>query len=306
MPKKLLVLAAMLVTLLGMATPAFAQDPGEVPAQDEVPACVLANACGDRSAEHQAVEQQQPAMAPASDIDQPFSVSPASDEDRSFTITDSGSNHNLNTMVQGCDAGCAARVAQATEEAITGADSDSEAGTDPAAAFSTAMNAARSPGGSPGSGEAAASEQVESPLQGREAAAYRAAFEAAKEAGLDDEAAKEAAEVAVTEASKTRKGGTPSEGIAAAKGKIHKDRTSKIGASDDGSSEEETTEDTDEEVAASGEDGGTGGEDVQTAPADSRAPLLLGGVALLSVGGYAALRFARSRSPVRGRRLVRT
>jgi hypothetical protein len=162
-------------------------------------------------------------------------------------------------------------------------------------------------------------------VQASEAVAYRAAFEAAKEAGLDDEAAKEAAEVAVAEASKTRKGGPPSEGLAAAEGKTHKERASKgtdegkdredknsrkdntqeDDTATDNASEEDVTEDADEEVAASGEDGGTGGEDVQTTPAGSRVPLLLGGTTLLSIGGYAGLRFARSWTPVRGRRLLR-
>ncbi len=165
------------------------------------------------------------------------------------------------------------------------------------------------------------------PVQGSEAAAYRAAFETAKEAGLDDEAARESAVVAVAEARKTRKGGSPSEGIAAAEGKTRKEQTSKKVAAqgkaredkksrkdktreDDTAtptaSEEDVTEDADEEVVASEEDGGTGDEDVATAPAGSRAPLLLGGVALLSIGGYAGLSFARSWTPVRGRRLLRS
>lgn len=163
-------------------------------------------------------------------------------------------------------------------------------------------------------------------MQASEVAAYQAAFEAAKEAGLDDVAAKDAAEVAVAEASKTRKGGSPSEGIAAAEGKTRKEQTSKKVAAQgkdredmksredktreddtatDNASEEDVTEDADDGVAASEEDGRTGGEDVATAPVGSRVPLLLGGVAFLSVGGYAALLFVRSRTLVRGRRLLR-
>jgi membrane protein involved in colicin uptake len=164
------------------------------------------------------------------------------------------------------------------------------------------------------------------PVQGSEAAAYRAAFETAKEAGLDDEAAKDAAEVAVAEARKARKGGSPSEGIAAAESKTRKEPASKKAAAQskdredkkpqedktredytvtDNASEEDVTEDTHDEVAASGEDGETGGEDVQTTPAGSRAPLLLGGVGLLAVGGYAGLRFVQSWSLTRARRLLR-
>ena len=150
------------------------------------------------------------------------------------------------------------------------------------------------------------------PVQGSEAAPYRAAFETAKEAGLDDEAARESAVVAVAEARKTRKGGSPSEGIAAAEGKTHKEQTSKEAAAqgkdrkDEKSRKDKTREDDTATPTASEEDGGTGDEDVATAPAGSRAPLLLGGVALLAVGGYAGLRFARSWTPVRGRRLLRS
>ena len=66
----------------------------------------------------------------------------------------------------------------------------------------------------------------------------------------------------------------------------------------DNASEEDVTEDADDGVAASGENDdslGSGGEDVQTTPAGSRAPLLFGGVAFLALGGYAGLRLAQSR-----------
>jgi hypothetical protein len=87
--------------------------------------------------------------------------------------------------------------------------------------------------------------------------------------------------------------------------KSHEDKTREDDTATDNASEEDVTEDADNEVAASGEDGGSGGEDVQTTPAGSRVPLLLGGVAFLALGGYAALLFVRSRTLVRGRRLVR-
>ena len=285
MPKKLAVFAAMLVLVLSMSVPALAQHSGEIPAQDEVPACVLEDACRNTSAEHQAVGEQ-PAGSSPSDIDQ-SALTPSEDGSRGF-------RYNGN---QGCDSECAARVAQAAEETIGGEDSDE--GSDPAAAFGAAMDAALSPDGTRA---AAPSERAGAAAEDSEAAAYQSAFEAAKEARLDDEAVTKAAGVAVAEASRTRKGGSPSEGIAAAEGKTRKDESSKDKARENTADEEESTT---EEVATSEENDGTGGEDVVATPAGSRVPLLLGGVAFLSVGGYAALRFALSRPPVRGRRLLR-
>jgi hypothetical protein len=314
-PKKLTILAAVLVLVLSMSAPALAQQPGEIPLQDEVPACELYDACRNTSADHQ--------YEPEGDA---FSVTPASDIDQATFAPSENGNGVRYGAAQSCDGECAERVVAAARDAMGVEDSDD--GTDPADTFSAAMDAALSPGSSPGSGDAAASEQAEVPVQGSEAAAYRAAFETAKEAGLDDVAAKDAAEVAVTEARKTRKGGSPSEGIAATEGKTSKagkdrasteaaqgkdredkesreDKTREDDTATATASEEDVTEDADDGVVTSGEDGGTGDEDVATTPAGSKAPLLLGGVALLSVGGYAALRFVRSRPPVQGRRLLR-
>jgi hypothetical protein len=84
-----------------------------------------------------------------------------------------------------------------------------------------------------------------------------------------------------------------------------KDKSHEDDASDEENADEEATEDTDEGIVASGEDGGSG--NAPTTPADSKAPLLIGGVALLSVGGFAGLRFAPSwpSSSARGSRLLR-
>ncbi len=201
----------------------------------------------------------------------------------------------------------------------------SDTGPSPTETFSAALQAARDAGSS-ATREAIASEETGAPVE--ETAAYQAAFEAATEAGADDETAKETAKQAVAdllpneaangealtgEASKTSKvrASGSGESIAAAKDKTSKDKV----ASKDDATEEETTEEetasteeetasteettdetTDDEVVATsnGEDGGSGGENATTTPAGSRAPLLLGGIALLSVGGYAGLRFARS------------
>jgi hypothetical protein len=299
LPKKLAVLAAMLVLVLSMAAPAVAQQTGEVPEQDEVPACVLANACGDTPGEYQ--------YEPEGDA---FSVSPESDTDQPFEVASEGGKSVQYSGEANCSE-CGAKVAQAAQDAIGVEDSDD--GTDPTDAFSAAIDAAHSPSGT---GDAAASEETRVPV--KDTPSYRAAFETAKEAGLDDEAAMEAAEVAVVEASKTRKGGSPSEGLAAAEGKTHKERASKgtdegknredknsrkdntqeDDTATDNASEEGVTEDATKEVAASGENDdnlGSGGEDVQTTPAGSRAPLLFGGVAFLALGGYAGLRLAQSR-----------
>ena len=123
---------------------------------------------------------------------------------------------------------------------------------------------------------------------------YRFAFEAAKEAGADDETAKEAAEQAVSEANS---GG-------AAKGKDRKDRAGEDKAREDTATDEEYVAASDEGDGGS-DSPGSGDGDTVTAPTGSRAPLLLSGVAFLSVGGFAALRFTRSWSSFALRRLSR-
>ena len=94
----------------------------------------------------------------------------------------------------------------------------------------------------------------------------------------------------------------PAHGVKPRKYKARKEDTTTKNASE----EETTTEETAVNDGGGGAGGGAGGEEAATAPAGSRVPLLLGGIALLSFGGYAAFRmFARSRPPVRGRRLLR-
>ncbi len=188
--------------------------------------------------------------------------------------------------------------------------------------------------------EAGADDETAQEVAEQATVAYQAAFKAAKEAGADDETAREAAEQVVDgllsdetassagesvpgKANKARKvskgGGTAaSEGkkdrkdqasrADDGKGKDRKDKPRKDKVRNDDASEEEATDEetTDEEGATSGENGGADGGDTPSTPAGSGATLLLGGVALLSVGGYAGLRFARSWSSTHvGRRLLR-
>lgn len=342
MPKKLAVLAAVLTAVLGMTTPALAQvqetapegqyepegDTFTVPPASEVD-------CGSQVVPQvaQATPQEEVPEQPATP-----SVAPGlegEDVDESFNVIGGGDNGNPCTNITGnvqnsvlpkssdqevnqapaCGS-CGIQVVKAAQDAITGGGSS---GTNPKETFGAALDAARDAGGTK---EAAASEEAGAPVE--DTAAYQAAFEAATEAGADDESAKETAEQAVAEAvssaggsatgkankaSKVRKGGS-GEGIAAAQGKVRKDRASKADdgkgkyrkdkARNDNASEEETT---DEEVATSADNGGGGVG--PTTPAGSEVPLLLGGVALLSVGGYVGVRFARSWTSVPGRRLLR-
>ncbi len=305
MPKRLAVLTAILAAFLGVATPALAQEE---------------TVSGDQYAPEldcsRPVGQEAPPVPPATPVPDGSTVTPSDDDlDRCAGITG-----NVQSQSEAFDApascgACGAFVAQVAEDAVTG---DGSAGDDSTGAFGAALNAARSSGGAR---EAAASEDTSS--DGIEdTGAYQAAFDAAKKAGADDETAKEAAEQAVAEAddsgadkaSKVRKGRAVKE--AAAEGKTRKDRASKADngkdkprkdktRKDTAVDDEETTEDTDEEVAAGADDGGSGSEDAEAASTGGHASLLLGGVAFLSVGGYAALRVARSWSPVRGRRLLR-
>jgi hypothetical protein len=166
------------------------------------------------------------------------------------------------------------QVAQGALEAVTG---DEPGGTDSTDAFGAAVKAARSAGGTR---EAAASEETETPAEDN--AVYQAAFTAAKEAGADEETAKEAAEQAVAEADS---------------GKAHEGKDGKERAGQDKARED--TVDNEDVATSDKEDGGSDSPDsgdgnTVTTPTSSRVPLLFGGVAFLSVGGFAALRFARS------------
>jgi hypothetical protein len=126
-----------------------------------------------------------------------------------------------------------------------------------------------------------------------ETTVYRAAFEAAKEAGADDETAKEAAEQAIAEANS---GGVASD-------KDRKDRASEGKTREDTPSDEDVTASDVEDGSSDSPSSESG--DTMTGSPDSRTPLLLGGAAFLSVGGFAALRFARSWSSSEFTRLPR-
>jgi hypothetical protein len=273
---KLAVLATVLVLGLVVAAPALAQD--------ECPACELHEACLDTSEEQETVGNQ---YTEGPELTQPFPVTPAPEVECEGDSTNpcspnQGVAQSDNARYAGgvpeaafdapasC-ASCGLHVAQGALDAITG---DRSGGTDSADAFGAALQAARSAGATR---EAAATEEAGTPLE--DTAVYRAAFEAAKEAGADADTAKEAAEQAVAEAESGR----------AAKGKDRRER-----AGEDKAREDTIKDEKEEDVAASEDAGGSGGEYAAATPAESRAPLLFGGVAFLSVGGFAALRFARS------------
>ncbi|CAA9446122.1 MAG: hypothetical protein AVDCRST_MAG28-862 [uncultured Rubrobacteraceae bacterium] len=331
MPKKLAVLAAVLAAVLSMTTPALAQD--EFPTCEIQDACLdtpeeqqIANGeedipsvsgigCEGLPADQ---EMSNPIQDPECDeVDQSLEDFPGSNG--SQKVNSAGNLQSASAAQYGISpacATCAQDVLTAAKEAITKGGSDG--GTSPEETFGAALDAARDTGGTR---EAAASEEAGTPVE--DTAAYQAAFEAAKEAGADDETAREAAEQAVADlrsdvatssadrsatskankASKVRKGGgtTAAEGKKDrkdrasrsddGKGEDRKDKARKGKASNDGASEEETTN---EEVVTSGDNSGAGGGDTPSTSTGSGAPLLLGGVALLSVGGYAGLRLARS------------
>jgi hypothetical protein len=268
---RLAVLAAVLVLVLVTSVPALAQN--------EIPACELEDTCLDTSEGQEATAGQ---YAESPGPDQAPSVSPTpevpsedSNDDQYTSNTGNAQNGTPEAALAApasCGS-CGVQVAQSAQEAITGR---GDGGTNPSNAFGAVLQAARDAGGTR---EAAASEEAGTPVE--ETAAYRTAFEAAKEAGADDETAKEAAEQAVAEADSGR----------VVTGKDRKKR-----ASEDKPREDAVNEDA---VAGAGEDGGSdslgsGDGDTVTTPTGSRAPLLLGGVAFLSVGGFAAFRFARS------------
>ena len=300
MPKKLAVLTAVLaMVLLCTPVPALAQ---------EVFACEVQDACLDAPEEQKAADEQDtgspepaqtPYVPPAPEVEcEGDSINPCLPN---HGVPQTGNARNGDVPEASFSApascgSCGTQVAQGALDAITGAGSGD---TESTGAFDAALQAARGAGGTR---EAVASEEAV-----EDTPTYRAAFEAAKEAGADDETAKEAARQAVAEADSgravTSKAGKDRKERASkedtGKGNDRKDKTRE----DSTGSEEETTK---EKVAASGEEGGgTGDEDAATASAGNGAPLLLGGVALLSVGGYAGLRVARSWSWSDVRRLLR-
>lgn len=301
MPKNLAVLTAVLaMVLLCTPVPALAQ---------EVPACEVHDACLEAPEEQKAAYEQDTG-SPEPAQTSPATPAPEMECEGDSTnpclpnqeVPDTGNAQNGDVPEAAFSAPascgrCGTQVAQGALDAITG---DGSGGTESTGAFDAALQAARGAGGTR---EAVASEEAV-----EDTPTYRGAFEAAKEAGADDETAKEAARQAVAEADSNRaatdKAGKDRKEKAskedAGKGKDRKDKTRKAGTD----SEEEIT---DEKAAASGEeDGGIDNNEVATTPAGNGAPLLLvGSVALLSVGGYAGLRVARSWSLSDVRRLFR-
>ncbi len=291
MSNKLAVLAAVLVLVLVAAAPALAQD--------EVPACKLHDACLDTSEEQKAnanqyTESPEPIQAfpanPASGMEcDGDSTNPCSPNQE---VTQSDNARYAAVPEAAFDApascgSCGLQVAQGALDAIAG---DRSGVTDSADAFGVALQAARDAGGTR---EAAASGEARTPVE--DTAVYRAAFDATKEAGADDETAKEVAEQAVAEANS---GG-------ATKGKDRKKRAGEDKAREDTATDEEDVAASDEGDGSS-DSPGSGDGDTVTAPTGSKAPhFLLGGVAFLSVGGFAALRFTRSWSSSALRRLSR-
>jgi hypothetical protein len=247
-------------------------------AQNEVPACELGDACLHTPEEQEATTDQY-TEGPEPDQAPPLTPTPeVPNEDSNsdqYTPDTGNARSGVPEAALAAPASCGScglQVAQSAQDAVTRGDSGDD--TDSADAFGAALQAARNAWVTR---EAAASEEAGTPVE--KTAVYRAAFEAAKEAGADDETAKEAAEQAVAEADDGR----------AAKVKDRKERT---GEEDVAVSEEEEEEE---------EDGGTdspgsGDGDTVTTPTGSAAPLLLGGFAFLSLGGFATFRFARSLS----------
>ena len=277
MSNRLAVLAAVLVLVVVASAPALAQD--------DVPACELDDACLVTSEEQEAAADQ---YAESPEPKGPFPVTPAPEVECEGASTSPcspnqeivQSDNTRNGVPEAAFStpascgSCGLQVAQGALDAITG---DEPGGTDSADAFGAAVKAAQNAGGTR---EAAASEEAELPVE--DTAVYQAAFKAAKEAGADDETAKEAAEQVVAEADSGK----------AATGKDRKERAGQDKA-------RENTVDNEDVAASDKEDGGSdspdsGGRDTVITPTGSRAPLLFGGVAFLSVGGFAALRFARS------------
>jgi hypothetical protein len=279
MPKKLALLGAMLTLFLSAATTALAQEQVPVPkGQYEQPGTftVTPTAPGEPSYEGCVAANPDPeACAYLQGGDQPTTAKEAAMQAATQAAQEAARNAG--------NAGDAREAAmQAAEDATT---NDAEGG------MGEAVNGA---------------------------AAYLAALQDAREAGADGQTAQEAAEQAVngtnssggeTVTGKVSKGGSGKS--TAAEDRVRKDRTKKDAAEkaaredkprkdkaskqDAASEEEETdTEGTgDEEVVAGGEEKGVSNS-APAAQASHRAPLLLSGVALLSVGGYAGLRFARS------------
>ena len=280
MSNRLAMLTAVLVLVLVASAPALAQN--------GVPACELDDACLDTSEEQEATADQytespEPGQAPS------VSTTPEipgeennGDQYRPDTGNVQSSAPEAALAAPASCGSCGMQVAQSAQDAIVGGGSSD---TDSTYAFGAALQAARDAWGTR---EAATSEEGGTPV--KETAVYQAAFKAAKEAGADDKTAKEVAEQAVDEAESGR--------ADKAKGKDRKERAVEDKARED-MTEEEEEEEEEEDAAYDKVDGGNdnpgaGDADTAATPKGSNFPLLFGGVAFLSVGGFAALRLARS------------
>jgi hypothetical protein len=266
---RLAMLAAVLVLVVVASAPALAQS--------EAPLCEFDSACLDSSEEQGAPADQytgspEPGQVPSVPPTPEFPSEGSNDDQYPLNAQSSVPEAAL-TAPASCGS-CGLQVAQSAQDAITG---DEPGGTDPAATFGAVLQAVRDAGVTR---KAAASEEPETSVE--KTAVYNAAFEAAKEAGADDETAKEAAEQAVAEADSGRaiRGKDPEEGASEDEAREDMPNGEDVPASD-------------EEDGASDSPGSGSGETVST-PTGSQAPLLLGRIAFLSVGGFAALRFTRS------------
>ena len=273
MSNRLAMLTAVLVLVLVASAPALAQN--------GVPTCELDDACLDTSEEQEATADQytespEPGQAPSVS---PTPEIPGEDNNGDQYIPDTGnvqSSAPEAALAAPASCGsCGMQVAQSAQDAIVGGGSSD---TDSTYAFGAALQAARDAWGTR---EAATSEEGGTPV--KETAVYQAAFKAAKEAGADDETAKEVAEQAVDEAESGR--------ADKAKGKDRKERAVEDKAREDITEEEDAAY---IEVDGGKDNPGTGDAATADTPTGSNFPLLFGGVAFLSVGGFAALRLARS------------
>lgn len=263
MSYRLAVLAAVLVLVLVAAAPALAQD--------EVPDCVIHDACLNQPEEQETTSEVE-CEGYSTDPCSPTQGIPQSGNAQTDNARSAGVPEAAFDAPASCGS-CGLQVAEGALDVITG---NGSGGTGSTGAFGAALQAARDTGDTR---EAAASEETGTPVE--ETTIYRAAFEAAKGAGADDETAKEAAEQAVAEASSGRT--TNSE-----------DREERAG---EDKAREGTTTNEEDVVASHEEDGGDdspGSAERVTTPAGGSPPLLLGGIAFLSIGGFVALRSARS------------
>ncbi|MCA1728329.1 MAG: hypothetical protein LC751_02605 [Actinobacteria bacterium] len=329
MPKKLAVLAVLLLAVLGTAIPALAQE--EPDGGTPQPVSPLPESeCG------QTADQGTPPVAPGpldqtvpyegggNDSGEPFVANGVSNAgscpgvQQSTNSAAEESSYGILQSAPAC-ARCVGSVLGTAEEVVLGGGSGGITTTD---AFDAALEAAHSSGDTR---EAAASEEAPGGSV-EETAPYLAAFDAAREAGADEETAREAALQGVAELSGETVTGEAATGGAStykkykkaireaalggdtskagSKDRVVKDKDRKSNTRERAAATEDTTTDEEEEVVSS-EDGEAGSEDEKAgaAPTGSGAPLLMGGGVLFVAGLFVVLGVARSRwASGRGRR----